>query len=516
MDVDPPYSSRASQYEEPARPRELGNRSSSHTDVMIREVVPPVPRSRRRNSFNARPNSPLGSTSILTEKIRGRSHDRSPRSYPEPRRTSVLPSSAPSITMPTRRDTQFVEDHRPHGRRVDRNRESHSPTLPRNSSIAVAPRSQPGGRYDELGGLRPPRSPELRPTPPNQEQLRHQVSNPLSTRRERQAPPISEPNETPIRARGNSTSKRDSPQERLNRPDPVPDTSFLPPPPPPAQTSREWTPRKPVQPEFMLSLPPPSTRLPGAPPPPLLPGHPYGAPRDQSVYSSLPHKDESGSAKVESDLDHQSPESPQDKFRLRPPSPIQQTKGGLRSQQALEQRQEPAQVQSSENSLLRPEDDGHKEKPRYERHILNSAEERGPHIPSDDRQPKPASWDRPRNSHPKPITLPASLPPKPVAALGDLSLRTGNQGRGRRTQQPPGEGSGNNARWGSVPRRDEGGNLNDRERNRWVSSPTEYRAPPLLARMSSGDSLGRDVLEIHERGGETQRKRGRTKKYQGV
>jgi hypothetical protein len=123
MDVDPPYSSRASQYEEPARPRELGNRSSSHTDVMIREVVPPVPRSRRRNSFNARPNSPLGSTSILTEKIRGRSHDRSPRSYPEPRRTSVLPSSAPSITMPTRRDTQFVEDHRPHGRRVDRNRE---------------------------------------------------------------------------------------------------------------------------------------------------------------------------------------------------------------------------------------------------------------------------------------------------------------------------------------------------------------------------------------------------------
>lgn len=32
MDVDPPHSSRASQYEEPAHPRELGNRSSSHTD----------------------------------------------------------------------------------------------------------------------------------------------------------------------------------------------------------------------------------------------------------------------------------------------------------------------------------------------------------------------------------------------------------------------------------------------------------------------------------------------------
>jgi hypothetical protein len=267
----------------------------------------------------------------------------------------------------------------------------------------------------------------------------------------------------------------------------------------------------------MLNLPPPSTRLPGAPPPPLLPPHPYGTSQDQSVYPSLPPKDESGPAKVESDLDHQSPESPQDKFRPRPPSPIQQTKGGLWPPQVQEQREEPAQVQPLEINLHRPEDDGHKEKPRYGRQVLNSAEERRPNVPSDDRQPKPASWDRPRNSHPKPITLPASLPPKPVAALGDLSLRTGNQGRGRRNQQPTGEGSGNNARWGSAPRRDEGGNLNDRERNRWVSSPTEYRAPPLLARMSSGDSLGRDVLEIHERGGgETQRKRGRTKKYQGV
>ena len=32
MDVDPPYSSRSSQYEEPARPRELGNCLSSHMD----------------------------------------------------------------------------------------------------------------------------------------------------------------------------------------------------------------------------------------------------------------------------------------------------------------------------------------------------------------------------------------------------------------------------------------------------------------------------------------------------
>jgi hypothetical protein len=123
MDVDPPYSSRASQYEGPARPRELGNRSSSHTDVMIREGVPPIPQSRRRNSFNARPTSPVGSTLITTEKIRGRSRERSPRAYPEPRRASVLASSVPLVTMPPRRDTQFVEDYRHHERRVDRNRE---------------------------------------------------------------------------------------------------------------------------------------------------------------------------------------------------------------------------------------------------------------------------------------------------------------------------------------------------------------------------------------------------------
>ena len=297
----------------------------------------------------------------------------------------------------------------------------------------------------------------------------------------------------------------------------MPDTNF-PPPQPPTQTSREWTPRQPTQPEFMLSLPPPSTRLPGAPPPPLLPPHPYGA--DQTAYpSSLPLKDESGSAKVESDLDHQAPVSPQERFKPRSTSPIHQTKEGLRPQQVQEKRQESSQVLPLENSLQLPEDDDEKEKPRYGRHVLNSVEERRPNVSLDDRQTKPASWDRPRNSHPKTMTLPASLPPKPVAALGDLttSLRPGNQGRGRRGQQPSGEGSGHNARWGSAPRRDEGGNLNDRERNRWVASG-EYRTPPLLARMSSGDSLGRDVLEVHERGGgETQRKRGRSKKYhQGV
>ena len=126
MDVDPPYSSRVSQYEEPARLRDLGSRPSSHTDAMIREAIPPTARPRRRDSFNARPTSPVGSASMITEKIRGRSRDRSPRSYQEPRQTNVLPSSAPLSTMPPGlpRDTHFVEDYRQQEkRRVDRDRE---------------------------------------------------------------------------------------------------------------------------------------------------------------------------------------------------------------------------------------------------------------------------------------------------------------------------------------------------------------------------------------------------------
>ncbi|KAI9444122.1 hypothetical protein H4582DRAFT_1919530 [Lactarius indigo] len=249
----------------------------------------------------------------------------------------------------------------------------------------------------------------------------------------------------------------------------------------------------------MLNLPPPSTRLPGAPPPPVLPPHPY-----------VPSRDHTTLQKLESDPDSQ---SPQNKFRPRPTSPIRQAKEGLPPQRAQEGRQEPAQVQPLDSSQRAPADDGHKENSRYERHKPTLAEERRPNIPSDERQTKPASWDRPRNPHPKPIALPASLPPKPVAALGDLpsiqpstSLRTGNQGRGRRAQQLSDESSSHNARWSQGPR-------GDGEMNRW-GPHAEYRAPPLLARMSTGDGL-----EIHERGvrgGESQRKRARTKKYQGV
>jgi hypothetical protein len=125
MDVDPPYSSRMSQYEEPARPRDLGSRPSSHPDAMIREVIPPTARPRRRDSFNVQPTTPIVSASMITEKIRGRSRERSPRSYHEPRQTSVLPS-APLAKMPSGlpRDTPFVEDYRhQEQRRVDRDRE---------------------------------------------------------------------------------------------------------------------------------------------------------------------------------------------------------------------------------------------------------------------------------------------------------------------------------------------------------------------------------------------------------
>jgi len=125
VDIDPLYSSRASRYEEPARPRDSGNRPSSHTDAMIRDAIPPTQRPRRRDSFNARPTTPVGSASVITENIRGRSRDRSPRSYREPRQTNVLPSTTPLATMPPGlpRDTQFVEDYRHHERRVDRDRE---------------------------------------------------------------------------------------------------------------------------------------------------------------------------------------------------------------------------------------------------------------------------------------------------------------------------------------------------------------------------------------------------------
>jgi len=202
----------------------------------------------------------------------GRSHDRSPRSYHEPRQTSGLLSLAPLAMIPPQllRDTQFVEDYRRAAScgRVDRNKEGHSPTLPRNTSNAVAPRSQPSGRYDERRGQRPLdrqshvlslliRSNRVIRYPSHQvhaENVRLRGSSPLTL------PPsmIYPKSDRAVRAlRPTRTFHR----HRISQID-----------------------AKATQPEFMLSLPPPSTRLPGALPP-VLPPHPCGPPQDQSVSS---------------------------------------------------------------------------------------------------------------------------------------------------------------------------------------------------------------------------------------
>ncbi|KAI0253361.1 hypothetical protein BJV78DRAFT_205477 [Lactifluus subvellereus] len=270
----------------------------------------------------------------------------------------------------------------------------------------------------------------------------------------------------------------------------------------------------------MTNLPPPSTRLPGAPPPPILP-HPYSAPRDPNIYPRLPSsKDEDTSAMPESDHGRQ---PPRDDYRQRPPSPTGQSKDEPppRLRQTQEGRREQAPLQSSKRVSRAPVGDGHKENSREERHIRASPEERRlSKFSLDDRQVTPASWDRPRDPAPtpKPLALPASLPPKPVAALEGLSMpqsTSSRSGRGRRSQQhPTDEGNSQSTGWGLTPRGD-GGREKDRERNRWGPAP-EYQGPSLLARMSSNDSFVGEVMEIQERGGEVQRKRARTKKYQGV
>jgi hypothetical protein len=280
----------------------------------------------------------------------------------------------------------------------------------------------------------------------------------------------------------------------------------------------------PKAPQFMSNLPPPSTRLPGAPPPPIL--NPYGAQRDSNKYHHLPSStDETTSAISESDYGWQ---LPQDEYK-RLPSPTGQSEGvPLPRPSQMQERareREPAPVHSSERAPRALVGDGLKENSRGERRTRTSPEERRPaKVALDDRQVKPASWDRPHEPAlpaPKPLALPASLPPKPVAALGDLNmqqpttLRTGHQSRGRRSQQqPPNEGNTHGTRWGAAPRGD-GGREKDRERSRWGPAP-EYQGPSLLARMSSNDSFGGETMEVHERGGEEKRRRARTKKYHGV
>jgi hypothetical protein len=271
----------------------------------------------------------------------------------------------------------------------------------------------------------------------------------------------------------------------------------------------------------MLNLPPPSTRLPGAPPPPVLPPRPYEAPVDSAVHPRLPPQDETISENPENDPDRQPQLS---NYRHEPLSPDWQTKDVPPSYQSQDAHHEKALLLSDRISHA-PASDDLQENAREERPTRTTHEERRPKVTS---ETIPASWDRPRDIAPpparKPLTLPASLPPKPVAALGDLNLqqsstlRTGHQSRGRRSQQQQQvteESNSHGTRWSSGPRGN-GNRDKEREKKRWGGGP-EYQGPSLLARMSSHEPVERELVEIAERGGgEVQRKRARTRKYQGV
>ena len=299
----------------------------------------------------------------------------------------------------------------------------------------------------------------------------------------------------------------------------------FPPAPASAPSAREWIPR---QPEFLLNLPPPSTRLPGAPPPPNLPPasarlpgapppppivslHGYAAPLDPTPYPRLPlSQDENSSVKLESEPGQ---EPPQEKYKQELSSPVRQTNdiSPSPSYQAQERRHEQMTHKYTDRTSRAPASDGLKENSGEERHMPTS--------PENNRETIPASWDRPRDIVPPParkaLTLPASLPPKPVAALGDLNLqssssRAGHASRGRRSQQQaPDEGNSHGTRWA----RGDGGRDKDRDR-RW--GPTsEYQGPSLLARISSNESPGGDMAEREREGGEIQRRRARGRKYHG-
>ncbi len=286
-----------------------------------------------------------------------------------------------------------------------------------------------------------------------------------------------------------------------------------PPPPPPPPLAREWIPR---QLEFMSNLPPPSTRLPGAPPPPVLPTHPYTAPRDSILLPRVPSShDENTSGKLKSEPGR---EAPQEKYKHNSSSPVRQTKDIQPPPSYQTQgRHEQMPHKSTDRTSHALASDGLKENSEEECHIVTPFEDSRPKAIS---ETIPASWDRPRDIAPparKLLTLPASLPPKPVAALGDLnlqsssSLRAGHPSRGRRGQQQTDESNSHSARWG----RGDGGRDKDREGNRWA--PTSgYQGPSLLARMSSNDLPGRDVMERGREGGEIQSRKRTRRRYQGT
>lgn len=265
----------------------------------------------------------------------------------------------------------------------------------------------------------------------------------------------------------------------------------------------------------MSNLPPPSTRLPGAPPPPILfPPHPHGAPRDLNTYSHFsPPLDENALAKLENEPGSQ---PPQEKYGNEPLSPVWQINEipSPGPHQTQDGHHEQAPLKSPERATFVPAGGSLEKVSREELYKQASHEDLRPKVSP---ETIPASWDRPRDAAApparKPLALPASLPPKPVAALGDLnmqqpspSLRSGHQSRGRRNQQQPSdEGHSHGTRWG--------GRDKDRERNRWGPAP-EYQGPSLLARISSNEPTGRETIEREV--GDVQRKKARTRKYQGV
>jgi hypothetical protein len=124
--VDSPYQPRAP-YEEPVRPQDMANRTSSQNDAKSRGPISPVSHLRPRESLNAVLVTPAVSASMVVEKAHGRSRDRSPRHHHESRQTNKQSSSAslpiPAMQSGPPQDMQLVEDHRHRGRRIERDRE---------------------------------------------------------------------------------------------------------------------------------------------------------------------------------------------------------------------------------------------------------------------------------------------------------------------------------------------------------------------------------------------------------
>jgi len=159
-----------------------------------------------------------------------------------------------------------------------------------------------------------------------------------------------------------------STQVRASRFGPPPDTELPPPVPIPATPvppAREWIPKQP----FMSSLPPPSTRLPGAPPPPILPPNLFNAPRDPLVHSRLPPRQDKNISSTPESQPNQLP--PQEKYSPEPPLPTQQEKDvppppSFQTQGHHEQ----APLKTSERVLRPTGGDGLKENTGEERHLF--------------------------------------------------------------------------------------------------------------------------------------------------